>query len=180
MKSFAILLSFAVVGLLAGCMLTPPHGRTNADPFVLAHRFDRSEGGFDYQGFCKELHMRPQMFARAQDDPPIGVNVFTIDQVGTNLWRMIVVRNGWNSEWQYLIFSQDRQDWRLIGHIDAPAQPYVEPDRRIEKASDGRVWLVLTYVVSWGTGVYERKEAWYSLEQRVVKLQRRVALANAG
>ncbi len=178
MKAFTILLSFAAAVLLTGCTLTRQHGKTTSDPFALAHGFQTTEGGFDYQGFCKELHIKPDMFARSEDDPPIGMDVFAPDQVGTNLWRMIVVRDGWNSEWQYLIFGQDRRGWRLIGRIDVPTQPYVEPDHRIERTTDDRTWLVLTYVKCWGTGIYGRKEAWYSLGHRAVELQREVALAN--
>ena len=88
-KGSAILLSLAAVGLLAGCALTSPHGTTTVDPLALAHRFDRSEDGFDYQAFCKELRIKSRMFARAEDDPPIAADVFTLDTVGTNLWRMI-------------------------------------------------------------------------------------------
>jgi len=174
-KGPAILLGLAAVGVLAGCALTSPHGRTTADPFALARCFDRSAGGFDYQGFCKELHLRPRMFARAEDDPPIAADVLTLEALDASPWRMIVVRNGWNSEWQYLLFSPDRQGWRLVGHIDVPAQPYVEPGRRLERASDGRAWLVLTYVACWGTGVYDRKEAWYSLGRQGVKLEKEAA-----
>ena len=180
MKGSAILSGFAAAGLLAGCALTPPHGRTTADPVALAQRFDRPEVGFDYQAFCKELGIKSRMFTRAEDDPPIAVYGFALDPVGTNLWRMVVVSNGWKSEWQYLIFSRDHQNWRLLGHIDVPAQPYVEPDRRIERASDGRAWLVLTYVASWGTEVYDRKEAWYRLGQRGLRLQREVGLGSEG
>ena len=172
--SSALLL--AGFGLVAGCAFTPEHGRPTADPLVLAHRCDRPGRGFDYQSLWKELNIRSDVFATTENEFPVVADVLTLESVDAGVRKLIVLRDGWKCAWQYLVFRHDKGNWQFIGHVDVPGQPYVEPDYRLERGGEGQTCFVITRVACWGTGVYDRKEAWYRLSSHDIRLVKEVAV----
>jgi len=161
---------------MSGCASPSRHGKSASDPLSLARRCDRPQTGFDYKALWHELHVRSQLFAKGNDASPIAADVLFVDAIDTNAWKMIVLRDCWKCEWQYLLFTWDMSHWSFVGHIDVGSQPYVEPDLRFERTLDDCAQLVITSVSCWGTEVYDRKESWYTVHRGGIALEREVKL----
>lgn len=164
-------LVLAVLAVSAGCVLTPHQGRLTADPQVLAHSCDRPGHGFDYKSLWKHLDVRSELFSSTENELPVAADVIKLESVDADVWKTIVLRDGWNCQWQYLLFRYDKGSWQFIGHVDVPDQPCIEPGYRLERRDEGQTCLVITRIACWGTGVYDRKEAWYSLGSHDFRLE---------
>jgi hypothetical protein len=58
---------------------------------------------------------------------------------------------GW--DWQYLVFQRDQRDpWRLLGHVDLPTQKYSYPMHQFVTVG-GRSLLAVSFLGMSGTGV---------------------------
>ncbi len=176
LKMLTSTLVLAVLAVSAGCAFTPPQGRPTADPLVLAHRCDRPDHGFDYQSLWKNLDIRSELFSDTENELPVAADVITLESVDADVRKTIVLRDGWNCQWQYLLFRNDKECWQFIGHVDVPDQPYVAPWYRLERDGEGQTSLVISRVACWGTGVYDRKEAWYRLSSHGIRLEKEIAV----
>lgn len=75
-----------------------------------------------------------------------------------------------NSDWTYLVFVSDDQNWSYKGKIDLPHQRTNEPSFHIEESLNGeKVWFVVNKLAGYGTGVYIVKEVWYSIDSEQIK-----------
>jgi hypothetical protein len=66
-------------------------------------------------------------------------------------------------DWRYLLFRQDKQGWRYLGHIDLEMQKYDQPSYRTIQIGDSGCWFVVYSMAGGGTGIVEYVDTWYDL-----------------
>lgn len=133
--------------------------------FSLLARFERSDSSIDYVGLRGLLGCGSDL---VMDDCRADVRYI---RTGTNGVRLVVLSDGYESIWQYLVFQLEPKGmWRFAGNIDFPSENFEEPVYRMEGIG-GRRWLVFGHVDSWGTGFRLRKEVWFPLDEKIGKPQ---------